>query len=76
MITLISTVDEDLIIGVLNALENEERCRQIRRLILDDEQKIKDEDYDVACQVFDETSIAYFILGFDACRSLLINKVA
>jgi len=72
-----SKLDKDVLVnGLLNALEKQERCMTIRKTILDDESKISDDEYDVACQVLDEASIAYFKLGFEVCRTLILESAA
>lgn len=70
-------LDKDLLVkGLLTALEKQERCITIRKRILDDESKVSDSEYDVACQVLDEASMAYFKLGFEACRTLILESAA
>jgi len=72
-----SKLDKDLLVrGLLTALENQGPCMAIRKTILDDESKVSDSEYDVACQVLDEASIAYFTLGFEACRTLILESAA
>jgi hypothetical protein len=72
-----SKLDKDVLIkGLLTALEKQERCVTIRKTILDDESKVSDSEYEVACQVLDEASIAYFKLGFEACRTLILESAA
>jgi len=72
-----SNLDRDLLLkGLLNTLEEQERCIKIRRDILDNETNISDDGYDMACHVFDEASLAYFKLGFEVCRTLILEPVA
>ena len=70
------SIKDELIFGILNRLEHGERCLDIRKSILDNDQKVSDEEYQLACQIFEETSKAYFKLGFEACQTLFTNDVA
>ena len=64
---------DEMVLGLLKTLENEGVCFQIRKKILDDKSKVESEHYDTACNVFNETSEEYFLLGFETCRSILLN---
>jgi len=66
---------DKLVSSLLQALENEGNFAQIQKEILNDEKKVKDDDYEVACSVFEETSQAYFQKGFECCRTLLLGRL-
>ena len=71
-----SKLDKNVLVtGLLNTLENQEPCIGIRKTILDDESKISDDEYEIASQVFNAASEAYFKLGFEACRALMLDSV-
>jgi len=65
---------DKLVSSLLQTLENEGNFTQIRKEILNDEKKVKDDDYEVACSVFEEASQAYFQKGFECCRTLLLGR--
>lgn len=52
---------------LLESISNNELDKNIRKKILDN---IKDEHYDIACNVFNQTSQAYFNLGLKICAEL------
>jgi len=66
---------DKLISSLLNTLENEGSFTQIRQDILDNEMKVNDNDYEIACSVFEEASQAYFQKGFECCRTLLLGRL-
>jgi hypothetical protein len=61
--------------ALLSRLQETKKYRKIAKEILDDEDKIKDESYDVACEVFNSTSNEYFHLGFQACFALYLELI-
>jgi len=61
--------------AILEKLEESKEYREVRKQILDDEFKINDKDYDLACKVFNETSTEYFKLGFQSCFSLITDMM-
>ena len=61
--------------ALLEKLEESNACKRIRERILNDEVKISDADYEMACEVFNETSREYFQLGFKTCFSLVADIV-
>lgn len=56
--------------ALFDKLQGTKEYRSIATRILDDENRIRDENYNLACDVFNETSSEYFHLGFQACFAL------
>ena len=58
--------------AILEKLEDTKNYKTIAKKILDDS-KINDENYELACQIFVETSIEYFHLGFKTCLDIIFE---
>ncbi|MCL1990224.1 MAG: hypothetical protein FWG67_04960 [Defluviitaleaceae bacterium] len=56
--------------ALFDKLQETKEYRSIAERILDDENKVRDESYDLACKIYVETSSEYFHLGFEACFTL------
>lgn len=59
--------------ALLDRLQETKKYRKIAKEILDNEDKIKDESYEIACEIFNSTSNEYFHLGFQACFALCLE---
>lgn len=59
--------------ALLDKLQATKKYRIIGEKILDAENRVKDESYDLACEIFNKTSNEYFNLGFQACFTLCVE---
>lgn len=61
--------------AILNELEESDELKSIRAKVLDDETKVPDDNYDIACRVFNEALSECFHLGAKTCLSLITDFI-
>lgn len=61
---------------ILERLEETEELKNIRAKVLDDESKVPDDIYDIACRIFNEALTECFHLGVQTSLSLMSRLIA
>jgi hypothetical protein len=61
--------------AIFEKLAESEEYKKISSKVLGNEDQITDEEYEVACMVFNQASEECFRLGFEACASLIFDMV-
>jgi hypothetical protein len=65
----------EFISAILAKLEESQELKNIRAKVLDDETKVPDDNYDMACRIFNETLSECFHLGAQTCLSLITDFI-
>ena len=61
--------------AILEKLKEGDEYKKISREILGDENKVNNDNYELACMIFNQTSSEFFQLGFKVCFSLITDIV-
>ena len=60
---------------ILERLEETKELKNIRAKVLNDENKVPDDVYDVACKIFNETLVECFHLGVTTSVALMTDLI-